>query len=780
MLRKKMSKESKKTIGTKLIIAGVISTAVVAVLLFAVTTWQNIRIENVAEEETSNLSNQVQDHIVTGILAMLSTQQEVLEDKLGHDLQTADYLLDEIGAVSLGNTTQQWEAINQENKEVEIVTLPVMMAGNISFGQNKDMGVPTPLVDQVMEMNDCSTTVFQRMNNDGDMIRIATNVINPDGTRAIGTYIPAHGATGNNEIIQVVLSGQKYSGRAFVVNKWFVSTYEPLFDTNGEVIGMLFVGLPEERSSSVRDEIFNTVVGDTGNVYVIDREGNYIISPDGTQDGTCVWDNTCADGNYYVQYTVGEALKLTNDKLAKVQYPLINPETNTKQMKTTTVGYFAPWDWVIVAETWEPELKKSLLTIQEANSESQVRMIIILAASLTVISAIWVLMSRGITKPLQVAGATIQKIGEGDFTQRLNIKSRDEIGHLAKDYNIAVDNVKKLIKTIIDKTGSISITSQDLNNDMSQASSLVVDTKDSIRTIQNDMDDQAASVIQTTATMKNITSSIENLSSHIGEQSEKVTQSSSAIEEMLANISSVTRTLEANGELMNELTNLSENGRKDLAAVSADIHTVASESEELLEISAVIEDIAQQTNLLSMNAAIEASHAGEAGKGFAVVADEIRKLAESSAEEAKIISSELGKIKVAIDRMNIASVEVLNQFENIDKHIRHVSEQEGTIRSAMKEQEIGSQDILRAVEDLSEISHKVESESSEMRNGSQEILAESANLEKITENVKQRIDFMAANIDNISGTIRRVESISDTNQKNINDLNDEIKQFKIA
>ncbi|MDR2900188.1 MAG: methyl-accepting chemotaxis protein [Treponema sp.] len=775
-----MSKESKKSIGRKLIIAGVLSTTFVAITLFAVTTWQNIRIENVAEQETDVLSSQVQDHIVEGVMSMLVTQQELLEDKMGHDLQTAGYLLAELGPVNLRNTTQQWEAKNQESGEVVTINLPVMMAGNTDFGQNKDIAVPTPLVDHVMEMNDCTSTIFQRMNDEGDMLRIATNVENLDGTRAIGTYIPAVGKAGNSEIIQVVLSGQKYVGRAFVVNKWYTSSYEPLFDNNNNVIGMLFVGLAEENSNTLRNQIYNTVVGDTGYVYVIDRNGNYVISPNGTEDGLCIMENKCADGNYYIQYTVDAALKLTNGKLAKVEYPLINPETNTRQMRTTTVGYFAPWDWIIVAGTWEPELQKSVYTIQAANSESQVRMVGILAASLTVIAAIWVLLSRGITKPIQLAGASIQKIGAGDFTQKLNIMSSDEIGHLAKDYNIAVENVQNLIKTIIDSTKGISSVSQTLNDDMGQTSTLVGKTRDSIHSIQNDMESQAASVVQTTATMKNITSSIANLNSHINEQSDKVSQSSSAIEEMLANISSVTRTLEANGDLMEELKDLSEKGRKDLGAVSSDIQTVASESEELMAISVIIEDIAQQTNLLSMNAAIEAAHAGESGKGFAVVADEIRKLAESSANEAKTISSELGKIKEAIDRMNVGSQAVIHQFENIDQRIRHVSEQEETIRSAMKEQEVGSQDILEAVESLSDISKKVESESEEMRNGSQEILTESSSLEKITSNVKNQIDNMAGNIEDITGTIKRVETMSKENQDNIDVLNKEIRQFKIA
>jgi methyl-accepting chemotaxis protein len=775
-----MSRVSQKTIGTKLIISGVVTTAVVAILLSAITTWQNMRVEDVAEQETNKLSNQVQDNVIDGIMSMLSTQQELLEDKVGHDLQTSQYLLAELGNVHLGENPITWDAKNQETGDIISVDLPEMMAGNISFGQNKDLGIPTPLVDNVMEMTDCTSTVFQRMNNNGDMLRIATNAVNLDGTRAIGTYIPAMGEAGRSEIISAVLSGQQYTGRAFVVNKWFVSSYEPIFDDNGMVVGMLFVGIPEERSSTVRDQIMATVVGDTGYVYVLDREGNYIISPDGSQDGECVWDNQCANGNYYIQNTVNAALDLEDDTFAKIRYAEYNPQSNMNEMRMTTVGYFEPWDWTLVAGTWESELQKSVTTIQEANNKNRISMMIVLAVSLAVIVAIWIVLSRSISKPIRTAGATIKKIGEGDFTQKLDIKSQDEIGLLAKDYNIAVDNVQNLIKTIVDRTGGISATSDDLTSDMNQAGQLVVETKESIHAIQNEMEDQAASVLQTTATMKNITASIESLGSHINEQSERVEQSSSAIEEMLANISSVTRTLEANGALMQELTDLSEKGRRDLAAVSGDISTVASESEELLEISAVIEDIAQQTNLLSMNAAIEAAHAGESGKGFAVVADEIRKLAESSANEAKIISSELGKIKVAIDRMNIASGEVLHQFENMDQHIRNVFEQEENIRSAMVEQEIGSKDILQAIEDLTEINHKVTSESQEMHNGSQEILIESSSLEKITEDVKKHIDHMATNIEDISRTIGRVESMTQDNRNNIGVLQDEIQQFKVA
>jgi methyl-accepting chemotaxis protein len=176
-----------------------------------------------------------------------------------------------------------------------------------------------------------------------------------------------------------------------------------------------------------------------------------------------------------------------------------------------------------------------------------------------------------------------------------------------------------------------------------------------------------------------------------------VAQSSSAIEEMLANIQSVTSTLVKNADNVTELIDASEIGRGGLQEVAADIQEIARESEGLLEINAVMENTASQTNLLLMNAAIEAAHAGEAGKGFAVVADEIRKLAESSGEQSKTISAVLKKIKDSIDKITASTDNVLNKFEAIESGVKTVADQEENIRNAMEEQGAGSKQILDAI-----------------------------------------------------------------------------------
>jgi len=213
---------------------------------------------------------------------------------------------------------------------------------------------------------------------------------------------------------------------------------------------------------------------------------------------------------------------------------------------------------------------------------------------------------------------------------------------------------------------------------------------------------------------RRIRSMMEQLNVHVTEQAAAVNESSAAIEEMLANIQSVTATLSKNTENVRELQEASEIGHSSLSGVAADIQEIAKESESLLEINSVMQAIASQTNLLSMNAAIEAAHAGELGMGFAVVANEIRKLAESSASQSKTISTVLKKIKGSIDRITVSTDGVLSKFDAIESGVKTVASQENSILSAMEEQGHGSEQILQAITKVNEITHCVKEDAQKM------------------------------------------------------------------
>jgi len=258
-----------------------------------------------------------------------------------------------------------------------------------------------------------------------------------------------------------------------------------------------------------------------------------------------------------------------------------------------------------------------------------------------------------------------------------------------------------------------------------------------------------------------------------------VAQSSSAIEEMLANIQSVTQTLVKNVKNVKELTDSAEVGRSGLQDVAADIQEISRESEGLLEINSVMENIASQTNLLSMNAAIEAAHAGEAGKGFAVVADEIRKLAENSSEQSKTISTVLKKIKESIDKIIHSTENVLSKFEAIDSGVRIVAEQEESIRNAMEEQGEGSKQVLEAIGQVNEITQQVKDGSGEMLEGSKEIIHEGKNLEMVTQEITGGMNEMSIGADQINIAVNEVNGISVKNKESIDALVAEVSRFKV-
>ncbi|MHC6204436.1 methyl-accepting chemotaxis protein [Breznakiellaceae bacterium SP9] len=407
--------------------------------------------------------------------------------------------------------------------------------------------------------------------------------------------------------------------------------------------------------------------------------------------------------------------------------------------------------------------------------------ITIIVISIIVSALIIYFVSSAVAKPILIVAATLKDIseGEGDLTRQVNITSHDEIGDLAHYFNQTLDKIKRLILIIKKQAGLLFDIGNELSTNMTQTAASINEITAHIQSIKGRVVNQSASVTETNAVMESITLNINKLTDNVEHQTESVAQSSSAIEEMLANIQSVTQTLINNGKNVKELGSASEIGRSGLQEVATNIQEISRESEGLLEINAVMENIASQTNLLSMNAAIEAAHAGEAGKGFAVVADEIRKLAESSGEQSKTISSVLKKIKESIDKISKSTDNVLTKFEAIDSSVKTVSDKEDEVRNAMEEQNEGSKQVLQAIAFLNELTNKVKSNAMEMQEGSREVIHESKNLESVTQEITNGMNEMATGADQINVAVSRVNTISGENKTNIDVLVKEVSKFKV-
>jgi methyl-accepting chemotaxis protein len=423
--------------------------------------------------------------------------------------------------------------------------------------------------------------------------------------------------------------------------------------------------------------------------------------------------------------------------------------------------------------------EKSII-LQEVNAMIRYAVIVTVVVLMVVVVIIF-LVSGNITRPISRVALTLKDIseGEGDLTKTVDVLSKDEVGDLARYFNATLEKIKNLVITIKSQVASLLNIGNELAGNMTETAAAINQITASIQSIKGRIVNQSASVTETNATMEQITVNIDKLNGYVDHQSTSVAQSSSAIEQMLANIQSVTQTLVKNADYAKDLTAASDSGRVGLQEVAADIQEIARESEGLMEINSVMENIASQTNLLSMNAAIEAAHAGEAGKGFAVVADEIRKLAENSGEQSKTIASVLKKIKDSIDKITKSTDSVLKKFEAIDSGVKTVSDQEENIRNAMEEQGAGSKQILEAVGTLNEATRMVKSGAEEMREGSRQVIQESRNLEMLTQEISNGMNEMATGADEINIAVTRVNTISDENKESINVLVREVSRFKV-
>jgi len=390
-------------------------------------------------------------------------------------------------------------------------------------------------------------------------------------------------------------------------------------------------------------------------------------------------------------------------------------------------------------------------------------------------------LARSISKPIVKVAGTLKDIseGEGDLTRSINVNSKDEIGDLALYFNKTIEKIKNLVKNVKEEAVKLSGIGADLASNMDETASAINEITANIQSIKGRVINQSASVSETHATMEQVVSNINKLNDHVEKQSNNVSQASSAIEQMVANINSVTATLVKNNANVKTLKESSEVGRSGLQEVAGDIQEIARESEGLLEINSLMKNIASQTNLLSMNAAIEAAHAGEAGKGFAVVADEIRKLAESSSQQSKTIGNVLKKIKSSIDNITRSAENVLTKFQAIDSSVKTVAEQENIIRSAMEEQGQGSKQILDGVSNVNEITRQVKSGANQMLEGAKEVILESDNLEKATQEITYGMNEMASGADQINIAVHHVNDISARNREGIETLMREVARFKV-
>lgn len=386
--------------------------------------------------------------VVQNVNTQLQILNDVLLSEVKNGLKVAWRLSDYKGQMTLSKQeNSEWDAVNQYTKATARVVLPKMLVGGDWLGQNSSITQPSPIVDEVKKLVGGTATIFQRMNSQGDMLRVCTNVETKEKTRAIGTYIPAvNPDSKGNPVVKAILAGQIYHGQAYVVNAWYLTSYEPIFDENKSVIGAVYFGVRQEKSEALRKGIRETVVGKKGYVYVLDKKGRYIISKDGKQDGENILSAIDSDGNPYIEDIIDKALELKPGEVSFARYNLAEAGQAVSKARVDGITYFEPWGWVVVAGAYEDDFKATQIQMHTAISK-MVSLGTIIGVVVTILIILMALYLSGkISKPIVELTNAANEISEGNLDRSIDIHTGGEISQLATAFKRMQFSVIKLME----------------------------------------------------------------------------------------------------------------------------------------------------------------------------------------------------------------------------------------------------------------------------------------------------------------------------------------------
>jgi len=388
--------------------------------------------------------------------------------------------------------------------------------------------------------------------------------------------------------------------------------------------------------------------------------------------------------------------------------------------------------------------------------------------------------ARAAVRPISTTAAAIRDIagGEGDLTRRLSVRRKDETGALAESFNRFAESLRQSMLHIQHSTAELVGVGAELADTTNGMADAVQRILGSIRRTREGAASQATAVRQSTSAIAAINSNIEGLEALAVEQSAAAAESSAASEQAIASVRSLVQMMEKLSGRYASLIEAGEEGRSRQDVVNDRIVEVVSRSERLAEANEIISSIADQTNLLAMNAAIEAAHAGEMGKGFAVVADEIRRLAENSTERTKSVSADLASIHESIDAIVEAGGKTGESFVVISALIHDVEELVSGARGALIEQDQGSTRILESLGQMMGIATKVRDAAADMRLGSSASLAGMEDLDNASTRILAEMEDTAAQAADIEASVERVRLLATNTMQAIAVVGDETNRFK--
>ena len=563
--------------------------------------------------------------------------------------------------------------------------------------------------------------------------------------------------------------GQRYFTEPFmspVLHKLVMAVIVPVMDDKNTHIASLVALIP---GLWLTDSIDDITVGETGYCYVLSKNGVDIADKaiDWVENMRSSVEAAKTDASLATLADFdARAVAESGAGIGSFTYQSLHYLASYATMKTT--------GWTAVIMVPSDEFMGTVYTLRTS---------MILTGTIILLAAILIVyfVAHTIIKPVQTAVNALKNIaqGEGDLTVRLPIHGNDEITDMAEYFNETIEKIGTSIRQVGVNSNTMEEIGDELASNMTETASAVNQISANIDGVKQQAMTQAASVTETAATIEEIVRTIKQLNNSIETQAASVAQSSSSVEEMVANIASIGQTLDKTDEVIKKLTGATGDGKATLVTSNAVTQKIAEESGSLMEASSVIQHIASQTNLLAMNAAIEAAHAGEAGKGFAVVADEIRKLAEESSMQGKTITTTLKMLSGEIESLSTSSKTVEAKFNAIFTLAEQVKEMSARLTEAMREQENGSKEVLTAIKSINTVTVEVQAGSEEMLKGGEGVAKEMQKLDGLTRVITDSMNEMASGAVQINNAVQEVNEITQRNKRSIENLAQEVGKFKV-
>lgn len=430
-------------------------------------------------------------------------------------------------------------------------------------------------------------------------------------------------------------------------------------------------------------------------------------------------------------------------------------------------------------EDYLNEMNKDNITLSEesyqkalVNYTSSFRFFIIITiASIALMLFFSIVLVKSVNTPINQFIAVINEVAKGDLNQQVDTKKKDEFGVLGLDFNQFVENLKKIINNLQKESDKLADFSNNLSDSAQRETAMIHKISASTSSVVSSIVSQKDLVNQSSNTVNHMIDAVSLVNNKTENANNQLNQSASAIEEIAANISSVSNTAKNADSASQKLEKASHEGSQVMEVLSEAIEEVADSSSKIVEMVQLIMDISEQTNLLAMNAAIEAAHAGEYGKGFAVVAEEIRKLADKSSSSAKEIQSVVKEISANVDKNLELSQKSKKTFTVLNNNVLQVKDYNHEISSAMKEQESANQAVLESVSVLRDIIAEIVSSLNEQT-------AQSENVGKMLKKLNVLSEEIVNSMEDEKSALKETTRSSEEVTEIAKQLEGTAKQFK--